>query len=93
MKLAIICSDEKGLERRLFRSIPKHSIRLHPRFPLLYLTRVQKRFVRRYSGEQFVILIFQPRKGNSEEACQNAVENLNKKVNLIRTQINGDFLY
>ena len=88
MKLAIICSDEKGLERRLFRSIPKHSIRLHPRFPLLYLTRVQKRFVRRYSGEQFVILIFQPRKG-----CQNAVENLNKKVNLIRTQINGDFLY
>ena len=63
MKLAIICSDEKGLERRLFRSIPKHSISLHPRFPLLYLTRVQKRFVRRYSGEQFVILIFLPRKG------------------------------
>jgi len=63
MKLAIICSGEKGLERRLFRNILKHSTHLRPQFPLLYLTRVQKRFVRRYSGDEFMILMFQPRKG------------------------------
>lgn len=40
--------------------------RLRPRFPLLYLTRVQKKAVRRYStvsgnGERFMILLLQSR--------------------------------